>query len=149
MDLHDRSVLGGWPAVHTGTSVQLDTRPFTDADHVATAVAVGTQETQQLHHRFAVDNDAPEVSNLSPANGTKVKGTFLLDATVTDIGPTAPDVVAALDGSPVQLGTTLNTDDLADGKHTFTVVVTDAAGASDEASSIFTTVRETPTPPGW
>ncbi len=44
-----------------------------------------------------------------------------------------PEVVATLDGSRVELGTTLNTDDLADGKHTFTVVATDAAGASDEA----------------
>jgi hypothetical protein len=135
------------PRYTPARSYLLDTRTLTDADHVATDVAEGPQETQQLHQRFAVDNDAPTVSNLSPASGTTVKGSFLLDATVTDIGPTAPEVVATLDGKPVELGTTLSTDDLSDGSHTFTVVVTDAAGASDEAVTTFSTVGETPEAP--
>jgi hypothetical protein len=129
----------------------LDTLPLTDGDHMVSLTARGSAdglaEVQRLQHRFTVDNNAPVVSDLSPVNGAVVKGSFLLDATVADVGPSAPVVVATVDGSPVDLGTTFSTDDLAEGQHTFSVVATDTAGASDEATTTFTTIGETPDAP--
>jgi hypothetical protein len=125
----------------------LDTQLVPDGRHVATLSAEAQGETVKQQNRFTVDNNAPVVSNLSPPDGAKVKGTFRLTASVTDEGDPPPAVVATLDGSPVELGATVSTDDLADGSHTFSVVATDAAGSSDSETSTFTTVGETPDAP--
>lgn len=126
---------------------ELDTRLLSDGDHVVTLTAEGPAGTQKLNNRITVDNRAPVVSALSPADGAQVKGPFTLDATVTDEGDRRPHVRATLDGTPVELGSSLSTDDLADGPHVFTVVATDAAGGSGLATSRFTTVGETPDAP--
>ena len=135
------------PTYLPGVGYLLETAGLSDGDHVLTLVAEGPAGTEKLHHHVTVDNGAPVVSGLSPAAGELVKGTFLLDATVTDEGDARPTIDARLDGSPVQLGDTLSTDDLIDGPHTFSVVVTDAAGNYDEASTTFTSVGETPGAP--
>ena len=126
---------------------ELATQLLPDGDHVVTLTADGPAGTEKLHNHFTVDNNAPVVSDLSPSDGERVKGTFLLDATVTDVSDAAPDIVASLDGSPVELGQTMNTDDLADGTHVFTVLATDAAGTQAQDQSTFTTVGETPGAP--
>ena len=126
---------------------ELATQLLSDGDHVVTLTATGPAGTEKLHNRFVVDNNAPVVTDLSPADGERVKGSFVLDAAVTDSGDAAPAVVATLDGSPVELGETVSTDDLADGSHVFTVLATDAAGTSVHDESIFTSVGETPDAP--
>jgi hypothetical protein len=135
------------PAYHPARGYLLDTSGLSDGDHVVTLVAEGPAGTEKLHHHVTVDNGAPMVSGLTPANGERVKGSFVLDATVTDAGDLRPTVDARLDGTPVSLGDAVNTDDLVDGPHTFSVVVTDAAGNYDDESTTFTTVGETPGAP--
>ena len=135
------------PTYRPAAGYLLDTQGLGDGDHVVTLVAEGPAGTVKLHHRITVDNGSPVVQSLVPADGSTVKGTFVLNASVTDAGDRRPVVDARLDGSPVQLGDGANTDDLADGQHTFTVVVTDAAGNHDEASATFTTRGETPDAP--
>jgi len=135
------------PSYPPGVGYLLKTAGLSDGDHVVTLVAEGPAGTEKLHHHVTVDNGAPVVSGLSPEAGDVVKGSFLLDATVTDEGDARPTIDARLDGTPVQLGDTISTDDLGDGPHTFSVVVTDAAGNYADASSTFTTVGETPDAP--
>jgi hypothetical protein len=135
------------PTYRPAAGYLLDTQGLGDGDHVVTLVAEGPAGTVKLHHRITVDNGAPVVGSLTPAQGTAVKGTFVLNASVTDAGDRRPVVDARLDGSPVQLGDSVSTDVLADGQHTFTVVVTDAAGNHDQASTTFTTRGETPDAP--
>ena len=135
------------PASALARGYALDTQQLSDGRHDVTLIAEGPDGEQKLRHRFTVDNGAPVVSNLSPADGADVKGTFKLDARVFDEEDRRPTVVAILDGEPVELGTTLSTDDLIDGPHTFSVTATDAAGTSDNKTSTFTTVGETPDAP--
>lgn len=135
------------PVPRPARGYKLETQLLSDGDHVVTLTADGPAGTEKLHHHFTVDNNAPVVSDLSPADGQHVKGTFLLDATVTDVSDAAPEVVATLDGSTVELGQTMSTDDLLDGKHVFSVRATDAAGTSVQRTSTFTTVGETPDAP--
>lgn len=135
------------PSYRPGGGYLLDTQGLSDGDHVVTLTAEGLAGTVKLHHHITVDNGAPVVDGLTPADGATVKGTFVLDASVTDAGDRRPAIDARLDGTPVLLGDSLSTDDLVDGQHSFSVVVTDAAGNHDETSTSFATVGETPDAP--
>jgi hypothetical protein len=141
------------PAADTGPAYRpargyiLDTQLLADGPHIVTLTAEGPSGKQTLQSHIRVDNHAPVVTNLSPADGSKVKGRFTLAATVTDSMGRSPEVAATLDGTEVELGTTLTTDDLIDGSHVFSVTATDAAGSTDSETSTFTTVGETPDAP--
>ena len=135
------------PAYTPARGYVLDTQPLRDGPHTVTLTAEGPAGTQVLRHRITVDNDPPVVSELSPADGSTVKGRFALRAKVTDGRNHRVTVVATLDGTEFKLSTQLNTDDLTDGPHVFSVTATDAAGSSDSETSTFTTVGETPDAP--
>jgi hypothetical protein len=135
------------PAYRPARGYILDTQQLADGPHIVTLTAEGPAGKQILQSHISVDNQAPVVRNLSPADGSTVKGRFTLGATVTDAMGRRPVVVATLDGTEVKLGTTLTTDDLIDGPHVFSVTATDAAGSTASATSTFTTVGETPDAP--
>src|SRR5215207_3905766 len=141
------SVATGQPQYDPGRGYLLETGTLSDGGHTLTLLADGPGGIEKLHRHIFVDNNKPQVTELQPADGGKVKGDVLLDATVSDTGDPHVTVVAMLDNTPVELGDTISTDDLADGTHKFTVTATDAAGNPTSVTSTFTSVGEPPDSP--
>jgi hypothetical protein len=141
------SVETGHPQYDPGRAFLLETSTLSDGGHDVTLVAKGPGGVEKLHRHITVDNNKPVVTDLQPADGANAKGDVLLDASVSDTGDPRVTVAALLDTTPVELGDTISTDDLADGKHQFTVTATDAAGNVTSVTSTFTSIGETPDAP--
>jgi hypothetical protein len=141
------SVASGRPQYDPGRGYLLDSSTLDDGSHSITLVAEGPAGVEKLHRHITVDNGKPVVTGLQPADGALVKGDVLLDASVSDSGDPRLTVDAYIDTTPVRLGDTISSDDLVDGKHTFTVTAVDAAGNATSITSKFTSVGETPDAP--
>jgi Bacterial Ig domain/Putative Ig domain len=98
-----------------------------------------------------ITSPVPTVAITSPANGSTVSGTISVSGTASDrVALTAVQV--AVDGGSFSnaSGTnswsfSLNTASLANGSHTFTAKVTDAAGVSASSSPLALTINNTST----
>ncbi len=130
----------------------LDTTTLSDGSHIVTATATdGKDNTNVAIAMIHVDNTAPTVAFVVPANNALVAGTFVLQANVADNGTGVSSVVMlaggvapTIDGSttyavPVASDTRAaseNSTRWLDGPLALEVRVVDAAG--NEASSMIT-----------
>lgn len=101
-----------------------------------------------------VDNIVPAVTVTSPADGSFVRGTAAINATINDVNPDVYEILVdgtqlnppgVKSGSTVAFG--LDTTTQADGAHTIKIVATDKAGNSNAASADAVTVTVDNTPP--
>lgn len=90
-------------------------------------------------HRIFIDNTAPIVTNMQPANGSVVRNSFTLSASVTDAQ--VNESTFSIDGTTLgNQGTakspryTLDTRSYSSGNHTLTLHTTDTAGNVATAS---------------
>lgn len=93
----------------------------------------------RLEHRFYIDNTAPAVSNLQPANGSVVRGNFTVSASVADaqMGQSVfllDSVTLGNQGSATSPRYALDSRSYSSGNHTLTLQATDAAGNVTTAS---------------
>lgn len=125
-----------------------DTTGVSDGPHTVTLTADGPTGPVSTTHSVLVDNTVPAIISTTPADGSLLNGTAVLDVVIDDgDAPSPPDVTVTLDGSPVELGATLDSDALVDGRHTLVVTATDAAGNTATRTVEFRSVAQTPNQP--
>lgn len=115
-------------------SIEIDSTGYGDGARTLYAEArnlVGGMT--RLEHRIHVDNTAPTVTNLKPANGSIVRGDFTASAAVTDaqMGQSVfllDNVTLGNTGSATAPRYKLDSRSYSNGNHTLTLRATDAAG---------------------
>ncbi|MEE6295664.1 lamin tail domain-containing protein [Georgenia wangjunii] len=120
-----------------------DTTEAADGEHTVTATDGEFTATAAV----VVDNTAPVITSRVSADrteGERLQGAITLDAEVTDATTEVADVLATLDGTPVELPYVTSSTDLAVGGHTFVVTATDAAGNTAELVEAFEVPEENP-----
>lgn len=119
----------------TAVGVTLDTTKLSDGEHTVAAVSGEKSRTATI----VVDNTAPAIT-WDVAQGAMVYAPFELsaDTLASDEGGVA-DVVAALDGQPLELPRTIVPRDLTRGEHVLRVAATDEAGNVTTAEFTFIT----------
>ncbi|WP_127573428.1 metallophosphoesterase [Georgenia faecalis] len=128
---------------YTAVGYAWDTTGADDGEHAVTA----TDGEFTARAAVVVDNTAPVVTSrvsADRAEGDLLQGAITLDAEVTDATTEVADVLATLDGEPVELPHATSSSDLAVGAHTFTVTATDAAGNTAELVETFEVPDEDP-----
>lgn len=94
----------------------------------------------RVEHRIYIDNTAPTVTNLQPANGSVVRNSVNVSASVADaqMGTSVfllDDTTLGNQGSATSPRYTLDTRAYSSGNHTLTLRATDAAGNVTSAST--------------
>lgn len=125
---------------YTALAHDWDTTTVVDGGHEVAA----TDGTNRAAAVVQVDNTAPTVTP-SLEEGRVYQGEIVLDAEVADgAGSGVADVMATLDGEPIELGTVTSSVELAAGEHVFAVTATDAIGNATESTVTFTVPAEQP-----
>jgi hypothetical protein len=107
----------------------LDTTDWVDGDYTIHAIAYDSSgmDSGWVMVDFQIDNNAPELSIMSPMNMDYVAGDVLIDTSVMDAFPL--DTMYNVDGAGwVDVATALDTTALAAGTHTIQVRARDMAG---------------------
>src|SRR5699024_482734 len=86
----------------------------------------------------------PELVSSTPADGDQLLGDAVVTAEVADGAGVTGDVALTLDGDPVAAGTTISSDELAEGAHELVVESTDALGTTSRHVVEFTSAPNTP-----
>jgi len=126
-------------AVANATDVQqpraeIESTPYGDGAHTLYVEAKNmVGGVTRREHRIYVDNTAPVVTNMQPANGSVVRNSFTISASVTDAQ--VSESTFSIDGTTLgNQGTakspryTLDTRSYSSGNHTLSLRSTDAAG---------------------
>jgi hypothetical protein len=120
-----------------------DTAPFSDGPH---RVAVVTPDGKKAEATISVDNNGPVITT-SLNEGKSYKGSFGINATITDAvsGVSTSDIT--LDGKRIELPYAASSAQLIPGPHTLTVSAADNMGNKSEYSVHFSSVEEHPARP--
>lgn len=116
-----------------------DTTALADGEHT---VAVETA-TEQLSAAVIVDNTAPVITP-SITEQEQLRGSFTLDAEVSDQYAGVKSVAATLNGKNINLPYETTTGKLESGEYQFTVVALDNAGNRRELTVPFTIENDNP-----
>lgn len=124
-------------------SYRWDTVSASDGWHSIKAVTGDGLEASAL---VLVDNTKPAVWT-NVAEGTTLKGNFVMEASVTDGVSGIQYVNAAVDGQPIGYPIRMNSTELNPGPHVLSVSAADKAGNAIETVIRFSKVEETPIRP--
>ncbi|WP_190813332.1 metallophosphoesterase [Saccharopolyspora pogona] len=120
----------------TGVSAQLATGFLPDGTH--TLVAANGDRRKEV--RFATDNTGPQISSISPADGSTVSsGRVEVTVAAHDAVSNVASTTAVLDGTKIPVPDSFPTENIPAGKHVLAVTVTDAAGNTTTSTSTFMT----------
>nr|WP_275436359.1 lamin tail domain-containing protein [Helcobacillus sp. ACRRO] len=126
--------------VFTARSADWDTTTVADGEH--TVCGIGP-DGSRVERTVIVDNTGPEIT--SPiADGAELRGEFPVDFSATDTGSGLESVNAALDGEPVESGTTFSSLTMKPGTHTLVITAKDTVGNTSKKTITFTTPLEQP-----
>lgn len=126
-----------------GLRADLDTTAIADGKHnLAAASTTGEVATRALFS----DNSAPAIAASTPAAGTKITSSIVLDVRLADPAGVVSGPDVKLDGTPIELGAQVGPG-LTAGSHTLKVTGTDGLGNTATREIVFSSagIPDTPT----
>lgn len=119
-----------------------DTTNVSDGTHQITI----SDSSNEIKREVYVDNTGPSIES-TIVNGETIKGSFTIDAVITDEIAGVKDFEVVLDGKQIQLPYQTSSGDLSPGEHVLTINATDEVGNDTEKVYTFETVEENPLKP--
>ncbi|PZE22092.1 metallophosphoesterase [Paenibacillus xerothermodurans] len=124
-----------------------DTRQLPEGAHQVELIADEPTGKKSKAVTVQVDNTAPSVQIVSPAEGNTYKNSVNISLKVNDAGSGTADTVVKLDGKVIVLPEEVLTEKLTAGAHKLEVMTSDKAGNETEAAVSFQVIDEMPKPP--